>query len=55
MSFCPPSSSSNDEIFAFRLRLHHSEKRKSTAKIFTEDSEIADYYIKFFAVSLIFV
>ena len=55
MSFCPPSSSLNDEIFAFRLRLQHSEKRKSTAKIFTENSEIADYYIKFFAVSLTFV
>ena len=28
-------------FFAFRLRLWHSEKRKSTAKIFTENFEIA--------------
>lgn len=55
MSFCRPSSSSNNEIFAFRLRLQHGEKLKSTTKIFTENSEIADYYIKIFAGSLTFV
>ena len=50
MPFCRPHSSSNDEIYRLSSAFVAQWKAEVNGKNFTENFEIADCYIKLFAV-----